>query len=329
MAGIPSSIWNQDKSGEWKLYFNTSSDATPSSINSEKQKPKKNNIIISDKNLSIGTLVMTPKGIGRLIKNIEGISYIRFNQDIKEEQFPSNEISNVFNCYITLIRKGNTEIIRLKLPVEGTVLNIFEELAKLKKINGVYITYYLIYNKDKLKSDDTFDQIKIENNAKMLLLELNEVENKIIRFSQEQAGWGSYNRDAICFTPSESIKLLGVSLYSSYDNTNINGILKVVEGENYEGKLLAEESAEIPPSQNKINNRKKIKLKKPVLCKKNMDYTIAFYTRNISRTYFGSKGKNIVDGENGIYFTFKRVQNNGGRTSVEIGNFPELFYSLN
>ncbi len=50
--------------------------------------------------------------------------------------------------------------------------------------------------------------------------------------------------------------------------------------------------------------------------------------RNNGKTYFGSKGKNVVEGENGINFTFKQVIGNNGRTSVNLGNFPELFYYL-
>ena len=329
MSGISSSIWNQDNLGEWKLYFNTNSEIPQSSINTEKEKSKKNNINITDKNISQGTLVMTPKGIGRLIKSIDNIAHIRFNQEIKEEQIPLNEISNVFNCYITFMRKSDVEIIRLKLPVEGTVQNIFEELSKLKKIKEIYNNYSLIYNKNKLKRDYTFDQIKLENNSKILLIEMNEVENKIMRFGIEQAGWYTYSRDAICFNPSENIKLLGVSVYCPYDNRIMNGILRIVEGQQYEGNLLAEQNVEIQYSHNKANNKKKIKLKKSVVCKKNSDYTIVLYTRNNGKTYFGSRGKNVAEGENGINFTFKTVMGNNGKTSVEVGNFPELFYQFN
>ena len=57
MSEISSSIWNQDKNGDWKLYFNTDSEI--SQKNKEQQKFKKTNINISDKNLLLGTLVMT------------------------------------------------------------------------------------------------------------------------------------------------------------------------------------------------------------------------------------------------------------------------------
>ena len=95
MSEISSSIWNQDKNGDWKLYFNTDSEMQKHSIkNKEQQKLKKNNINISDKNLLLGTLVMTSKGIGRLIKSNDDMAHVRFNQDINEYQFPMNEVSN-------------------------------------------------------------------------------------------------------------------------------------------------------------------------------------------------------------------------------------------
>ena len=40
MSEISSSIWNQDKNGDWKLYFNTDSEI--SQKNKEQQKLKKN-----------------------------------------------------------------------------------------------------------------------------------------------------------------------------------------------------------------------------------------------------------------------------------------------
>ena len=97
MSEIESSIWNQDKNGDWKLYFNTDSEISKiSPQNKEEKTSKKDNINVSDKNLLLGTLVMTSKGIGRLIKSIDGIAHIRFNQDVNEYEFPINEVSNIF-----------------------------------------------------------------------------------------------------------------------------------------------------------------------------------------------------------------------------------------
>lgn len=332
MSTIPSSIWNQDKFGKWKLFFNTEQDISFSNKIDKKKEQK--NINLHDKNLIQGTLVMTPKGIGRLIKSLNGIGYIRFSQEVKEEEFPLNEISNIFTCYVTIMKKENMEKIRLKLPVEGTVQNIFEELAKLEKISNEFNSYSLIYNKNRLKQDNSFDQIKIENNAKILLLSDSEVivEKKINRFVKENRGWRySVSKDAICFSPSEDIKLLGASIYCIVDSdiiNNITGYLKVVEGQSHLGKVLVEESIEIPKAP--ISNmRKKIKFKKNIICKKNMDYTISIFTNNIGRAYCGFNGKPLVEGEDGINFTFKKGNNRDTLSSPLMGNFPELFYCHN
>jgi len=329
MSGITPSIWNQDRNGDWKLYFNTDTETTSfSQQNKEEQKLKKINTNSSDKNLLLGTLVMTSKGIGRLIKSIDGTAYIRFNQDINEYHFPINEISSTFNCYITFILKGNINIIRLKLKVSGKVENIFEELEKIKKINLINNNYSLIYNKTTLKNELTFEQLKLENNAKMLILEISEQECKISRFQNIQKFWYISGIDGICFSPSENIKLLGISLYCPHDNKSMSGIIKILEGNSFSGKVLAEESIEVQPSINTINPLSKIKFSKSVFCKKNFDYIIAFSSNSNANCYSGSRGKSFIEGEKGVNFTFKKIDGNKGGSSVEIGNFPEIYYCL-
>lgn len=329
MSDISPSIWNQDNNGEWKLYFNTDSDiSSPSQKNKEEQKIKKS-LNTSDKNLVLGTLVMTPQGIGRLIKSADGIAHIRFNQEIKEHQFKINEISSTFNCYISFINNGNIDIIRLKLKVSGNVENIFEELIKLKKINPLSNNYSLIYNSSLLKNESTFEQLKLKNNTKILILEITELENKICRFPAVNKYWYSYRQDGICFSPSENIKLLGIGLYCPHDNVAVmNGVVKIIEGQSFYGKVIQEENAEIPVSTNQLNPSTKIKFSKSITCKKNMDYSIIFCSDIETNTFSGFKGKAIVEGDKGIIFTFKKLLGNKGGSSIEVGNFPEIYYCL-
>ena len=173
-------------------------------------------------------------------------------------------------------------------------------------------------------------------NAKILLLSSNEVliEKQILRFGQEGGGWFyNINNDAICFSPSEDIKLLGASVYclteNSSNNNMLTGYLKVFEGQSCDGKVLVEESTEIPTAPNNTNMRKKIKFKKYINCKKNMDYTISIFTSNSGRAYCGLRGKAVVEGEDGVNFTFKRVNGRNALSSTLMGNFPELFYCHN
>ena len=62
---------------------------------------------LSEMNSVLGTLVMTQKGIGRLIKNNNNLATIRLNQDSKEAQFKLNTISNYLNCFIYHYLNGN------------------------------------------------------------------------------------------------------------------------------------------------------------------------------------------------------------------------------
>ena len=162
MSEITPSVWQQNMKGEWKLYFNTDSEfISPSSaLNQEQSKIKKINNL-SEKNLILGTLVMTPKGIGRLLKNNNNTATIRLNQDLKEEYFNIDNISNDFNCFITHYSNGSYDIIRLKLKVAGKVEDLYTELEKIKKINRKENNYLLIYNKNVAKNEYTFEQLNI------------------------------------------------------------------------------------------------------------------------------------------------------------------------
>ena len=329
MSEIPNSVWNQDRNGEWKLYFNTESENSIHIKKSKEEQKSKNKLNISDKNLILGTLAMTPKGIGRIIKNQDEIAHVRFTQeDNKEYEFPSNEILHYFNCYITLISKNGFDIFRLKLKPEGKISDIISELIKLKKINQD-IEYNLIFNKKILSNENSFEQINLCNNSKILIFEMNEIERKISRFSQVRKYGYSYEQDGISFSPSENIKLSGIGLYCSFQNKIITGIIKILEGTSISGKVLLEENVEIMPSNNELNFIYKIKFSKKVFCRKNMDYSISFITNILTDIYHGSNGKTVVEGERGLNFTFKKFIGNRGGTSVESGNFPEIYYYLN
>ena len=329
MSEISRSIWTQDKNKEWKLFFNIGQNPSSSSSNIHKEelKIKKNAKNLSKNNLTLGTLMMTPKGIGHLIKNINGIAYIRFNQDVQEYEFLIESISNFFNCYIVFIVKGNIDIVRLKLKVDGIVENIFEELSKLNKINLLISNYSLVYNKCILKEETSFENLNISNNAKILIYESSLPELKISRFSLTNKFWYSYNQDGITFSVTQDIYLLGVGIYRSHDNITISGVLKIIEGPNITGKIISEANGEIQPSSNQLTAIGKVKLHKGIICKKNADYSIIFVSNTTTNTYSGSKGLVTVEGEKGVLFTFKKLVGNKGGTNVSYGNFPEIYYS--
>ena len=325
MSEISPSIWQQNDLGEWKLYFNSDIEFNNSSANNnnvEQSNIKKN----SEINLILGTLVMTQKGIGRLIKINEKMGIIRLKQDI-EEQFPINEISNYFNCFI-YDYSNSLNIIRLKLKVLGKIDDIFDELEKIKKINRNECNYSLIYQGMSLKKEYTFEQLNVLNNCKILLLKEKNIKYTISRFSNIGQFWFTYSIDGICFSPSQKIKLIGIGLFGSNENKTISSTIKILDGPSISSKTIYEENIEISPGISKLYSISQIYFSKPILCKQNQDYSILLYSKTLTNSYYGQQGKNIIEGERGINFTFKRIQGRSSGSGIETGNFPELYYYI-
>ena len=326
MSEISPSIWQQNEKGDWKLYFNTDMELNTSSSNNIEQIKIKNNNI-SAKNLILGTLVMTPKGIGRLIKSNDNIGILRFKEDIKEEQFPLNKISNNFNCFIYDYSDG-INIIRLNLKVLGKIDDIFIELEKLKKINRNEFNYTLVYNGKSLQNEYPFEQLNILNNAKFLLLKANNIKLTLSRFLNVSQYWYTYSVDGICFSSSQKIKLIGIGLYGSHENKIINSTIKILDGPSINSKIIYEENIDISPGISKIYAVSQIFFSKPIICKQNQDYSVILYSKTLTNCYYGQQGKQLIEGEKGVNFTFKRVLGKSSGSGVESGNFPEFYYCI-
>ena len=327
MTEISPSVWQQNEKGVWRLYYNTNLQFNNISTNNnkEQQKNKKNNI--SEKNLQLGALVMTPKGIGRLIKNAEGIGIVRFKDNLIEEKIPIKDITSDFNCFIYDYSNG-IDIIRLKLKVLGKVEDILEELGKIKQINANEINYSLIYKGMVLKNDYTFEQLNILNNCKILLLIEYNIKYTLSRFPNIGEFWYTYATDGICFSPSQNIKLLGIGLFGSQENKLIDSTLKILEGSSISSDIIYEENIEISPGTNKNNAISKFFFPKSILCKQEKEYSILLISKTFTNCYYGQHGKPVTEGEKGVIFTFKRIQGRSSGSGIESGNFPELYYSI-
>ena len=327
MVDVSPSVWQQNNKGEWQLYFNTDMELIPPSISGIDSSKNKKNFLL-EKNFVLGTLVMSPKGIGRIIKKNNNKCIIRFKQNNNEEEFSLNEISNNISFLISEYSSGNNNIIRLKIKVTGKADDIFEELNKIKKIKKDECNYSLIYNGTILKKETTFEQLNILNNCKLLLISEHNIKYTLSRFVIVNQFWYSYSTDGICFSPSHKIKLIGVGLYGSHENKTIQGAIKILDGSSINDKVLYEDNIEISPAENKANAVIPINFIKPVLCKQNQDYSVVLTTRVSTNSYYGQQGKSTIEGEKGVIFSFKKMQGRNNGTSVESGNFPELYYYL-
>jgi hypothetical protein len=328
MTEISPSIWQQNENGDWRLYFNSESEMSNiSGNNNDKIKTKKNYLTSSQQNLILGTLVMTSKGIGRLIKIIENHGIIKFKNDNKEEKIPLNEITNTFNCFIHIYSNG-VNIIRLKMKVLGKVGDIFEELEKSKKLNIIEYNNLLVYNGMSLNNEQTFEQLNVKNNCKFLLINNYIVKYTISRFLNVSQFWFTYTIDGICFSPSQKIKLIGIGLYGSHENKIMQATMKILDGPSISSNVIYEENIEVAPGISKFNPISPIMFSKAITCKQNQDYSVLLLTRTTSNCYYGQQGKSLIEGEKGVTFTFKKIVGRNSGSSIESGNFPEFYYYL-
>ena len=322
MNPIKQSIWRQDTKGEWKLFFNTEYPQIEIE-NTQKQKSYINKI--NPKTLNLGTLVMTPDGIGRLLKIENQTAKITMSKTKKEEHYPIDKISNYFVSLIKVYDKEISNWFRINLPVNGNVETLKKILIEMKIVDLQISDYLLVTNGTELKDEYTFEQLSLKSNCKILLCGQKLINCKVNRFNQVLNWWYSYNMDGITFSCNKKIKLTGVGMYGSHEGKTQNGTLKIYENDS-PTNLLCEEIIEILPSADQSSAVIPINFKKPIVIKQNIDYTIQFQCSNYCYLYYGNGGIATVEGEKGVEFYFKFTQGSAHGTNVQSGNFPELYY---
>ncbi len=67
---------------------------------------------------------------------------------------------------------------------------------------------------------------------------------------------------------------------------------------------------------------------KSINCQQNQDYSVLLLTKTNTNCYFGKQGKNLIEGEKGIIFTFKKLQGKVSSSGNESINFSEFYYYL-
>ena len=323
MNPIKQSVWRQDTKGEWKLFFNTEYPQIEIENTTKNQKSFINKI--NSKTLNLGTLVMTPEGIGRLLKIENQTAKITMSKTKKEEHFPLDKISNHFISLIKVYDKEISNWFRINLPVNGNVETLKKILIEMKIVDLQISDYLLVTNGTELKDEYTFEQLSLKSNCKILLCGQKLINCKVNRFNQVLNWWYSYNMDGITFSCNKKIKLTGIGMYGSHEGKTQNGTLKIYENET-PSNLLYDEVIEILPAADQSNAIVPINFKKPIVIRQNIDYTIQFQCSNYCYLYYGNGGIATVEGEKGVEFYYKFTQGSAHGTNVQSGNFPELYY---
>jgi hypothetical protein len=156
------SVWRQSSKGKWLMSFNNYQQNT--------EECSKLVVDISNKRpLSIGSLVMTPKGIGRLLKLEEGNARVKFLKNEDEENFKRSTVSNEFNIFIKILNADCSFWYRITLPSNGTTELIKKSIEDLKIVDMDAFNYLLIYQGKELIDNLFFDQLDFKPNSKILM----------------------------------------------------------------------------------------------------------------------------------------------------------------
>lgn len=330
MSQIKDSIWEQNEEGKWNLYFNIKPFCQPEKNKTQSSQLESKKTLLQPNSLILGTQVMSPLGLGRLIKIEKDFGYVILNKDSLEQKFDLNLLSSDFYCYINFIRKqDNEELIRIKVKSSGKVEDILTQLEKINKINLDENNYSLYLNGKQLKEEENFMNIKIKNNCKILILEEGNVtKHTVIRLLKPRLSWSMNPIDGISFCTSKNIRLCGVGIYGAVERVRtFKAMIKVLEGDAIGGKVIYEEIVEVEGAESQINSLKPVYFSKGVHLKCNTFYTVEMNPKQYPSTYYGDTGKKTSEGDNGVVFTFKRTQGvKNGETCEEFGNFGEFYY---
>jgi hypothetical protein len=323
--------------GEWRLFFNE--EENTSTIKDLKSKPSK---------LYPGSVIMTPKGIGRYIKSEDNIAYIKLSNSDQESQFGLTEISLYFNLYLRIQMKEESQWFRLTLPANGEVSLLKKEIEILKLVTAY--SYSLLYDGN-IITDGYFDQLNMKNNSKVFIFGCKGKEYKLSRVSDSMyaTDWYSSDQDSIIFSVSQKIRLSGIGYFVSSGNNSLKGKLKICElGDAItnteagrggrrarrqvlrncmENEVIAEVDFELQGSANSSEAIGQIMLKKPVGLKASCDYLIIVYITNPCDVWSSTYDNSSVYGEKDIIFKFKCSDVSSSSNDFE-GNFPEIYYFI-
>jgi hypothetical protein len=324
---LPQSIWKQDNSSSWVLLYDTNVKSDTSKTNENNLK----NIFDTQNNkkkLKLGSLVMTPKGIGRLLKLEEGQVVVKLQQGDEQITLDESQAKSEFNINIC-IKSEIDNWYRLRAPANGTVETIKHLLQDIGILNLSNNDFVLIYNGEEVKDELFLDQLGVKNNAKFLLCQTKMTQFKITRFTNTYTWWYFSSTDGITFVVNKKIKLGGLGLYGSHESKIFRGTLRVFEGSMADrGATLYEEQTEVPASSDQNNCITYVNFKKPVTIKPDIDYTIMVENSggDYLYIYYGSGSKAMIEGDKGVIFTFKYTPGSSFSSSIESGNFPEIIY---
>ena len=155
---------------------------------------------------------------------------------------------------------------------------------------------------------------------------------KLSRLEFRPDGFWSYsstlNIDGVAFKVSSNIQITGVGLWIPQNKGTLKGTVKIVESEKIEGKVLASKAVELCQTMPEVKN-----YIFPLMFENHIDiladksYSIVSEFERGPISYKGRNGKAKVQVNEKITFEFSKCEGAKNGTNIEIGQFPEIYFS--
>lgn len=330
-------IWRSDKSNKW-LLFNNNSYQLPPLVTQDKNTKDKDAITKKDKKdqksafyfakikaETKGSLVYTPKGYGIVQALKPDQISVKVNNEIHD--FGKNDIISEIPISLTFIASSGKREDKAVLPIHSTAKDIVERIEGECDSDTLSSRIFFM-GKEINKSNESLEKMGVIPLSKFLVIAAMGKPMTVSRFSCTYQGWG-YSQssiDAISFTASRDIRVIGFGIYTPDNDVMANGIAKFIQGNDVKGQILY--TRDVNVSKNLDNPEDKVykfMFNRPIKVKAGDSYSCCVELKN-GNTHYGSGGNTMPMGEGDVSFTIAECIGSTNGTGPTSGQVPEIYY---
>mmetsp|Transcript_72982 Transcript_72982/g.84679 ORF Transcript_72982/g.84679 Transcript_72982/m.84679 type:complete len:339 (+) Transcript_72982:30-1046(+) len=331
-------VWGFDENSEWSQFTNLDAELPVNKpVEVVEKKPLGKPKSVTEKPCFFfpktktevkGGVISTPQGYGIIqdIKSDGKILSIKVNNVIQD--YKRTEVSYEIPLHITFCSNSTKFEATSHFPIYMSVTELLAKIDEMEIEGGTTGTKRVFYNGKELGQDiTTIEKYGIMPDGKLLVIFTLGKFSIVNRYASITSGWGysQGSTDAISFTASKNIKLVGFGVYVPNNANKMTGEIKLVQGENVKGTPSATKQIEM--TQNGPDVVEKVyraRFDKPVVIKAGEKYTCVT-VMNSGNSHYGSGGKVSVT-ENGVTFTFIHCNGSANGTGTGSGQIPELYF---
>jgi len=213
------------------------------------------------------------------------------------------------------------------LPIHSTAKDIIERIES--ECDSETLSSRIFFQGKELnKSNESLEKMGVIPFSKFLVIAAMGKPLFVSRFASTEQGWGYSNssNDAITFTASRDIRVIGFGIYTPDNDVAANGSAKFVQGNDVKGQVLY--TRDLSVTKNLDNPEDKVfkfLFNKPIKVKSGDSYSCCVEFKN-GNTYYGSGGLTNPVGENDVTFTITSCLGSNNGTGPSSGQIPEIYY---